>query len=45
MDRLLLNVVTADAVRADKPLEAIHAKWKPGLEDFATRREKFLIYK
>jgi len=45
MKHLLLDAATLSAVRADKPLDEIHATWRMNLVDFAQRRERYLIYK
>lgn len=42
---LLLHAPTLEAVKANKPLNEIRAAWKTDLDEFAKRREKFLIYK
>ncbi len=42
--QLLLHPATLDAVKADKPLNEIRAGWKPELDKFQKRREKFLLY-
>lgn len=42
---LLLHAPTLEAVKANKPLSEIRARWKADLEEFAKRREKYLIYK
>jgi uncharacterized protein YbbC (DUF1343 family)/CubicO group peptidase (beta-lactamase class C family) len=45
LERLLLDAPTLDAVKADKPLENIHTGWQTHLDEFAKRREEFLIYR
>jgi uncharacterized protein YbbC (DUF1343 family) len=45
MKNLLLHAATLAAVKTNAPLEEIHASWKAGLNAFAERRTKFLIYK
>jgi uncharacterized protein YbbC (DUF1343 family) len=42
---LLRHSETLDAIRAQKSLPEIHALWAARLEEFKTRRAKFLIYK
>ncbi len=42
---LLLHPATLEAIKADKPLNEIHAAWKPALEEFQKRREKCLLYR
>lgn len=44
-NRLLAHPPTIEAIRAGKPLPEIKALWTDALNDFRTRREKFLIYK
>ncbi len=45
MKHLLLHAPTLEAVKAGKPLSEIHASWKSDVDEFARRREKYLIYK
>lgn len=42
---LLLHAPTLEAVKAGKPLSEIRASWKSAMDEFARRREKYLIYK
>jgi len=42
---LLRSSETVDAIRAQKSLSDIKAAWEPALEEFKTRRAKYLIYK
>jgi uncharacterized protein YbbC (DUF1343 family) len=42
---LLLHRRTLEAIISDKPLNEIRTGWKADLDEFQTRREKFLIYK
>jgi uncharacterized protein YbbC (DUF1343 family)/CubicO group peptidase (beta-lactamase class C family) len=44
MDRLLKHPPTLAAIKADRPLEEIHATWKNDLEAFRKYRAKYLIY-
>ncbi len=44
MAHLLLHPPTMEAVKADKPLAAIHALWQKDLDAFQQRRAKYLIY-
>lgn len=41
---LLLDPDSLGAIKQDLALEKIRAAWKPGLEEFLRRREKYLIY-
>ncbi len=45
MDRLLLNKEVLKAIREDKSLEEIKKLYAKDLENFAKRREPFLLYK
>lgn len=42
---LLLHAPTLEALRANKPVAEIRASWQADVDDFAKRREKYLIYK
>ena len=44
IDHLLKHEDTLEAIKADKSTSEIRALWKPDLEDFKKRREKYLIY-
>jgi uncharacterized protein YbbC (DUF1343 family) len=44
MRHLLLHPPTLEAVKADKPLKEIHATWQKDLDEFQTRRAKYLMY-
>ena len=44
MAHLLLHPPTLEAVKADKPLNEIHALWQKDLDEFQRRRAKYLIY-
>jgi uncharacterized protein YbbC (DUF1343 family)/CubicO group peptidase (beta-lactamase class C family) len=44
MSRLLLHPPTLEAVKANKPLNEIHALWKKDLKEFKKRRAKYLLY-
>lgn len=43
-NRLLVHSPTVEAIRAGRPVEAIKNSWRAELNDFRTRREKFLLY-
>ena len=45
MDRLLINKKVLAAIKEDKPLEEIKKLYANDLEDFAKRREPYLLYK
>ncbi|MEP6663338.1 MAG: hypothetical protein ABJC04_06690, partial [Verrucomicrobiota bacterium] len=45
MDRLLLNQEVLKAIREDKPLDEIKKLYAKNLENFAKRREPYLLYK
>lgn len=45
MDRLLINKQVLAAIKEDKPLDEIKKLYAKDLEDFAKRREPFLLYK
>ncbi|MEO6034117.1 MAG: exo-beta-N-acetylmuramidase NamZ domain-containing protein [Verrucomicrobiota bacterium] len=45
MDRLLINEKVLAAIKEDKPLSEIKKLYAGDLEDFARRREPFLLYK
>jgi len=42
---LLLHPQTLEAIKTNKPLTDIRAMWKPDLDEFIQRREKYLIYR
>jgi uncharacterized protein YbbC (DUF1343 family)/CubicO group peptidase (beta-lactamase class C family) len=44
MSHLLLHPPTLAAIKADQPLEDIHALWQKELEDFQKVRAKYLLY-
>lgn len=44
MDPLLLDSATLQAIQDDKGLAEIHELWSAKLEDFKSRREKYLLY-
>jgi uncharacterized protein YbbC (DUF1343 family) len=44
-NRLLLSSGTVEAITAGKSLAEIKAAWTPGLDEFAKRRARYLIYK
>lgn len=44
MIKLLGDKPTLEAIRSGKPLNEIKSGWSAGLEDFARRREPFLLY-
>ncbi len=44
-NRLLVHNPTVEAIREEKPLTTIKALWTAGLDEFRTRRERFLIYR
>ena len=44
MERLLKHPPTLAAIKADRPLEEIHATWKADLETFEKCRAKYLMY-
>jgi uncharacterized protein YbbC (DUF1343 family)/CubicO group peptidase (beta-lactamase class C family) len=43
-DRLLVHKQTFDSVLSGTPVDKIEASWQAGLEQFRTRRAKFLLY-
>ncbi len=43
MRHLLLDPATLDALKANKPLQEIHAAWRKNLEEFSRVREKYLL--
>jgi uncharacterized protein YbbC (DUF1343 family) len=45
MSRLLVDDPTLRAIATDRPLAEIRAMWEDRLREFATRREKYLLYK
>ena len=45
LKRLLLHAHTLEAVKADKPLAEIRARWKPEVEEFQKRRTSYLLYR
>ncbi len=42
--KLILNDVTMQALTSGKDAHDVAATWEPGLSDFRTRREKYLLY-
>jgi len=44
MQHLLLHPPTFEAIKADKSLKEIHALWQKELDEFRSRRAKYLIY-
>jgi uncharacterized protein YbbC (DUF1343 family) len=44
MERLLADEPTLQAIQEDKTLSEIRGLWAEKLEEFAIRREKFLLY-
>jgi len=45
MKNLLVNQATLDMIKEGKSLNAILDSFRPGLEEFRTRREKVLLYR
>ena len=45
ISHLLLHPPTLEAIKENKSLTEIHARWKSDLEAFKERRERFLIYR
>ena len=45
MDRLLINREILAAIKEDKPLDEIKKLYAKDLEEFAKRREPYLLYK
>lgn len=45
MRHLLSDDATLEAIRQDRPLDEIHARWKKELRAFMKRREKCLLYR
>ena len=41
---LLLHAETLAAIKADKSLKEIHAVWRRDIDEFLSRRAKYLIY-
>jgi hypothetical protein len=44
-NRLLVHKPTLEAIRAGKPLAQIKSLWSAPLNEFRSRREKYLIYR
>ena len=44
-NRLLVHQPTIEAIRSGKSLQEIKNLWSADLNDFRTRREKYLLYK
>ena len=45
IEHLLLNIETLAAIKSGKSLQEIHAVWKRDIEEFMSRRAKYLIYR
>ena len=44
ISHLLVHPPTLEAVKANKPLDEIHALWQKDLDQFLQRRAQYLIY-
>ena len=44
LNKLLGDVATLEAIRADRSLEDIRELWAPGRNGFLERRREFLLY-
>jgi uncharacterized protein YbbC (DUF1343 family)/CubicO group peptidase (beta-lactamase class C family) len=44
VDRLLRHPATIDAIRQGRGLDEIRELWQPEIEEFATRRQRYLLY-
>ncbi|HEX7708643.1 MAG TPA: exo-beta-N-acetylmuramidase NamZ domain-containing protein [Thermoanaerobaculia bacterium] len=44
VDRLLRHPATIDAIREGKGLDEIRELWRPEIEEFAARRQRYLLY-
>jgi len=44
MSHLLLHPPTLEAIKANQPLQEIHALWEKDLKEFEQRRAKYLLY-
>ena len=44
IEHLLLHGETLAAIKAGKSLEEIHAVWRRDIDEFLSRRAKYLIY-
>jgi uncharacterized protein YbbC (DUF1343 family) len=45
MDNMLRWTPAMDAIRAGKDVAEIEATWTPGLDEFRTHRQRFLLYR